>query len=195
MAQDERYFRQILKGEEVIAPVETDARLVRIFSIPGPVYKVDLNDDGIEESIQPFKIDGVDWIEIRNTSEKKLLTEKLFAMGAKSNLYKIKIVHLSPKLKALMLFLDEGSTEDKRFESTARLFIVSYENNDLTTMKISQGPRFFQEREANREQYFRRDYVVNVKDLDNDGTREITVQYLHIQRIMKYAGFGKWTEI
>src|SRR5690606_30569035 len=107
---------------------------------------------------------------------RKIFEAKLLAMGGDSALYKIKLVSLSPKVRALILFLDEGKTEGRRFESTARIFVLSFENNDLNTLKLVRGPHFFQEKEAQRDQYFRREYQVNVVDLDNDGVKEISVQ-------------------
>ena len=192
-AQDERYYRQIFKGELTSEKEIVTDSPVSQFNVKGSVYKFDLNSDGIDESLQPQKRDGVDWLEIRDFSERKLFEAKLLAMGADSALYKIKVVNISPKVKTLILFLDEGVTQGKRFESTARIFLLSFENNDFTTMALTQGPHFFHEKEAQREQYGRRDYVVNVYDVDGDGVREISIQYNHIQRFMKYLGKGEWS--
>ncbi len=192
-AQDERYYRQIFKGELVTEADVAKEVPVSQFNVKGTVYKFDLNGDGFDESLEPQKRDGVDWLEIRDFSERKLFEGKLLAMGAESALYKIKAVTLSPKVKTLILFLDEGHTKGRRFESTARIFLLSYENNDFTTMKLTPGPHFFHEKEAQREQYFRRDYVVNVYDVDGDGTRDIAVQYHHVQRILRYLGKGEWS--
>jgi hypothetical protein len=191
-SQDERYYRQILTGELPKLLEKTQEKPIAQFNVKGSSYKFDLNEDKIEETIEPQKRDGVDWLEIRNASENKLFEAKLLAMGSESSLYKIKVVHLSPKVKAAILFLDEGKTKGRRFESTARIYVLSFENNDLSTLALTEGPHFFHEKEGQREQYWRRDYQVNVFDLDGDGTREITVQYNHIQRIMKYLGKGEW---
>jgi hypothetical protein len=190
--QDERYYRQILSGKLPEVFKTSKETLIQSINVVGPSYKVDLNSDGIEETIQPQKRDGVDWIEIRDTSERKIFEGALFAMGAESVLYKIKLVHLSPTVRALILFLDEGHTQGKRFESTARLYLLSYENNDLSTLKLTQGPHFFHEREAQRDQYYRRDFSVNVVDMNKDGTREVSIQFNRIQRIMQYLGNGLW---
>ena len=158
----------------------------------GSSYRLDLNGDGVEESIEPQKRDGVDWIEIRNSAQFKIYEAKLFGMGGASVLYKIRLVNLSPRVRALILFLDEGITKGKRFESTARIYVLSYEDNNLEKISFSQGPHFFHEKEGQRDMYWRRDYNVNVYDVDNDGLKEIAVQYNHIQRIMKYKGSGEW---
>ena len=190
--QDERYYRQILTGELPKAAQGNGERPVTQFNVSGSNYKFDLDGDRIEETITPQKRDGVDWLEIRNSSETKLFEAKLLAMGAHSHIYKIKVVNLNSKVKALIIFLDEGQTAGKRFESTGRFFVLTFENNDLSTLSMTEGPHFFHEKEAQREQYWRRDYVVNIYDVDGDGTREIAVQYNHIQRIMKYLGKGIW---
>ena len=191
-AQDERYYRQILAGELPKLNLEAGETPVAQFNVMGSQYRIDLNHDGIEEIIQPQKRDGVDWIEIRNSSESKLFEAKLLAMGAGSTIYKLKLVHISTSVKALLVFLDEGVTSGKRFESTGRFYVISFENNNLLKMSMTEGPHFFHEKEGQREQYWRRDYAVNVYDIDGDGNREITVQYNSIQRIMKYLGRGEW---
>lgn len=193
--QDERYYRHILSGELPNFSETNGEAVFHQFNVKGPSYKLDLDGDKIEESLQPQKRDGVDWIEIRDHSERIIFAQKLLAMGSESVLYKIKLVQISPKVKALILFLDEGKTQGRGFESTARIYLVSYENNDLSTMKMIKGPHFFHEKEAQRDQYFRRKYMVNVYDVDNDGVREIVVQFNHIQRILKYAQKGEWTRI
>lgn len=189
-AQDERYYRQIFTGE--LPKMDALPEIVQQFTVQGASYLVDLNDDKIEEIIEPSKIDGVDWIKIKSTSGTVLFQSKLPAMGGLSTLYKIKFVRISPSVKSLILFLDEGITSGLHFESTARIFVLTYEKNNLNEMVLSQGPHFFHEKQRQREQYWRRDYSVNVYDINGDGIREIAVQYNHIQRIMKYSGNGEW---
>ena len=194
LAQDERFFRQILTDDLHIEPnvSKTKTMSYHQFNVKGASYKVDLNSDGIEESLQPQKRDGVDWLEIRDYSERVIFETKLLAMGAESKIYKIRMAHLSKIVRTLIIFVDEGYTQGKKFESTAQVYFVSYENNNLKTLKLTQGPHFFHEKESQREQYWRRDYAVNVFDIDLDGTREIAIQYNHIQRIYKYLGNGEW---
>jgi len=191
-AQDERTYRQIIGGQ--LPNLNRQFREVPVgqFNVLGRSYHVDINGDGLEEILQPQKRDGVDWIEILDASRRKIFEAKLLAMGSESVLYKIKLVALSAKARGLILFLDEGKTHGRKFESTAKIFVITLDNNDFSTLKISPGPHFFQEKEGQRDQYLRRDYVVNVYDVDKDGVREISVQYNHIQRFMKYMGNGIW---
>lgn len=190
--QDERYYRQILSGElPKLSQGMTEGKGHQ-FNVAGPRYLIDLNGDGVEESVQPQKRDGVDWVEVTDFAKRRIFDARLLAMGAESVLYKIKLVSLASDIKALILFLDEGHTAGRKFESTARIFVVSYEKNDLSTMKISPGPHFYHEKQSIREQYFRRDYLVSLEDLNKDGKQEIIVHYGHIQRIMEYVGNGDW---
>jgi hypothetical protein len=192
-AQDERYFRQIFSGD---LPKSDEAIIsAPVMTVSGPGYRIDLNRDGVEEVLQAQKRDGVDWIEIRNSSQSKIFESKLFAMGGASTLYKIRLVDLSEKVRALLLFLDEGITKGKRFESTARFYVLTFEDNNLSKMSLVQGPHYFHEKEGQRDMYWRRDYNVNIFDIDGDGLKEIAVQYHHIQRIMKYKGSGVWERI
>ena len=107
-AQDERYFRQILSGELPQNIQEAPSPLVSQFNVNGPSYRFDLNEDNNEEIIETQKRDGVDWIEIRTSSQNKIFQTQLPVMGAESYIYKMKIVHLSTKLKAIIVFVDEG---------------------------------------------------------------------------------------
>ncbi len=193
-AQDERYFRKMFSGDMVKKDVPQEAQKIH-FKVTGNSYRIDLDDDKIEEIIEPQKRDGVDWIEIRNSSGNKLFEGKVFAAGTGSYLYKIKFVSLSPDVKALILFMDEGVISGKKFESTGRIFILTYEKNNLSKIHLTEGPHFFHEREGQREQYWRRTYTVNVWDIDKDGIREVSVEFNNIQRIMKYIGGGVWKKI
>jgi hypothetical protein len=190
-AQDERYYRQIFTGE--LPKSDTSPEINQQFFVKGAIYHLDLDDDKIEEMIEPSKIDGVDWIEIKSSGGSTHFKTKLPAIGGVSTLYKIKLVRITSSAKALILFLDEGVTSGLFFESTARIYVLTYEKNNLKEMALTLGPHFFHEKERQREQYMRRDYSVNVYDIDGDGIREISVQYNHIQRIMKYMGNGEWS--
>ncbi|MFA7614127.1 MAG: hypothetical protein WCY48_07800 [Candidatus Caldatribacteriota bacterium] len=190
MAQDERYFRKMLSGD-LVKKADIADGLPKFFVSADP-YLMDLNGDGIEERIIPQKRDGVDWLEIQDSSHNVIFSAKLPSTGVHSHLFRIKMVALNSKVKTLILFLDEGYTHGGKFEAQGMIYLVSFENNDLTTLKLREGAKFFHEVHAQREQYYRRGYKVNVYDIDLDGDREIVVTYRHIQRIFKYAGHGDW---
>lgn len=194
-AQDERYYRKLLSGDLPRAAEDIVELQAAKFNVSGASYHLDLDGNGIEEIIEPQKRDGVDWIEIKSFSQSKIFEAKLLAMGSDSHIYKIKFVKISDKVKALIVHLDEGKTKGKRFESTARIYVLTFENNDLSNIAMTEGPHFYHEKQAQREQYWRRDYAVNVYDIDGDGVREIAIQYNHIQRILKYDKRGEWTRL
>lgn len=189
--QDERYYRQILTGE---LPVTAEPRenFVRNYLVKGSEYLVDLDSDGIEEVIQPEKRDGIDYLNILNSSRANVFSAKLFSSGGDSHIYKIRMVYLTPRIRTLIIFLDEGATKGLRFESTARIYLLSYEDNKLSSMVLNPGPHIFHEKEAQRDQYYRRNFVVDVRDLNQDAKREIIVHFGHIQYIYEYLGSGEW---
>jgi hypothetical protein len=195
LAQDERYYRQILNGELPSYGLELQEAQEHQFNVNGASYSIDLNGDGIEELVQPQKRDGVDWIEIKDSSLRKIFDAKLLAMGSESYIYKLRLAHLSSKTKLLLIYLDEGATAGKKFESTGRIFLLTFDNNDLSTIHISSGPHHFHEKEAHREKYWRRDYAVEIRDINKDGIRDVIVEFNHIQRIMLYKGSGEWERL
>jgi hypothetical protein len=195
LAQDERYYRQILNGELPSQGLDIREVQEHQFNVKGASYSIDLNEDGIEEILQPQKRDGVDWIEIKDSSQRKVFESKLLAMGGESVIYKAKLARISPNTKLLILFLDEGKTSGRRFESTARIYLVTFENNDLSTMQITTGPHHFHEKEGQRDQYWHRDYAVEIRDVDKNGVRDVVVEFNHIQNIMLYQGKGDWLRL
>ncbi len=190
-AQDERYYRQILTGE---LPQTTDVResFVRNYLVKGPEYLVDLDSDGIEEIIQPEKRDGIDYLTILNSSRSVIFSAKLFASGGNSSIYKLRMVYITPTIRTMIIFLDEGSTKGLRFESVARIYLLSYEDNKLSTLTLTPGPHIYHEKEGQRDQYWRRDFLVDVKDLNDDQKREVIVHFGPIQHIYEYMRKGDW---
>lgn len=189
-AQDERFIRKMISGE--LLSENKKSVVPALFSVTGPEYRVDLNGDGLDEAVQVRNEDGLNWFLVFDSKQNILMKEKLWAMGAMSRLYRIKMVDLNPTARALILHVDEGKTESVRFESSAKMFIVSIDNKDLSTLKMVPGPRYWHEREAHREQYWRRNYTLNVLDLDQNGTKDIFVKYHGSQWIFMYQGNGQW---
>jgi hypothetical protein len=191
--QDERYYRSILTGE---LPVTSEPKesFVRNYLVKGSEYMVDLDNDGIEEVLQPEKRDGIDYLTILNSSRGQIFSAKLFSSGGNSAIYKLRLVYLTPRVKTLIIFLDEGTTKGLRFESTARIYLLSFEDNNLSTLTLNPGPHIYQEKEAQRDQYWRREYVVDARDLNGDQKREVIVHFGHIQNIYEYKGGGEWSK-
>ena len=191
--QDERYYRQIITGELPVT-VEPKESFVRNYLVKGSEYMIDLDVDGVEEIIQPEKRDGIDYLTILNSSRSQIFSARLYAAGGGSSIYKLRLVHLTPTVKTLIIFLDEGSTRGLRFESTARIYFLSYEDNKLSTLTLNPGSHIYHEKEGQREQYWRRDFVVDVKDLNGDQKREVIVHFGHIQHVYEYKSAGEWSK-
>lgn len=193
-AQDERYYRQIITGELPVT-IEPKESFVRNYLVKGAEYMVDLDADGIEEIIQPEKRDGIDYLTILNSSRSPIFSARLYSAGGNSTIYKIRLVNLTPRVKTLLIFLDEGVTKGLKFESTARLYFLSFEDNKLATLTLNPGPHTYHEKEAQREQYWRREFNVDVSDLNGDSKREVIVHFGHIQYVYEYQQNGEWIKI
>lgn len=189
-AQDERFWRKMLSGELTREAQKPKAETKWEFA--SPLYHYDLNGDGREEVIQVLKRDGIDWLDITGHDKAKLFSGKLWAMGIGSSLYRVRVIQLSPTTRVLVLHLYEGKTESKKLESSARLYFLTFDNNDFSTFKLTAGPRYWHEYEGIREQYWRRLYSLNVKDYDGDGTKDLAVEFNHMQSIWLYRGRGQW---
>lgn len=192
-AQDERFWRKMLSGELTHEELKVQPEPKWVFA--GPEYHLDLNSDGREESIQVLKRDGVDWLDITGHDKTPLYKGKLWAMGIGSSLYRLRLIDISPTARVLVLFLYEGRTESKKLEASARLYFLTFDNKDFSTFALTAGPRYWHEYEAQREQYWRRLYSLNVKDYDGDGTKDLAVEFNHMQSIWMYRGHGVWQSL
>lgn len=190
-AQDERFFRKLVTGELAKDAEKVQGTPKYVFS--GPTYRVDLNSDGKEEGLQVVKRDMMDWLDILSSEGKVLFKAKLQPTGINARIDRIRLVDLSPKLRALVIEYYEGKTEGLQLEATARLWILSFENKDLTKIKLTMGPSYWHEFEKKREQYGRRIYSLSIRDIDGDGIKDIMVSYNHMMQIYRYAGNGEWS--
>jgi hypothetical protein len=189
-AQDERFWRKMLSGE--LTREDEVQKVEPKWVFGSPVYHLDLNSDGRQEAIQVFKRDGIDWLDITGHDKSLLFSGKLWAMGVGSSVYRLRLIQLSATTRVLVIHLYEGKTESKKLETSARLYFLTFDNNDFSTFSLSTGPRYWHEYEGIREHYWRRLYSLNVKDYDGDGTKDLAVEYNHIQSIWLYRGRGIW---
>jgi hypothetical protein len=192
-AQDERFWRKMITGELNEEAVKEPEIPKWVFTSPS--YQFDLNNDGREESIQLVKRDGIDWIDILGHDKTQLFSGKLWALGVNSSVYRLRLIDLSPTVRVIVIFLNEGKTEAKHLEATARLYFLTFENKDFSTFKLTQGPRYWHEYESVREQYWRRLHSFNVKDYNGDGVKDLAVEFNHIQSIWMYQGQGLWKSL
>lgn len=189
-AQDERFFRQIFTGE--LGKERKTPRTDYKWQVSTPAYKLDLDGDGVVEGITVSKRDGEDWIELSGKLGTPFYTVKIPAKGNESSLFRLNLVTLSPTVKVLLLSFYQGWTHYLQFNGTARLFLLSFEDNKLDAISFSVGPSFWLEREKVNNQYFKRLYSIDVLDLNKDNSKDIIVSFNSIKRVMSYMGKGQF---
>lgn len=190
LAQDERFYRQIFTGE--LGKNSQDSKKGYKWEVKSPQYQLDLDSDGLSEGIQLQKRDGEDWIVFSGKKGEGFFSAKLQAKGRESSLFRINLVTLNPDVKVLVLSFYEGFTHYLQFNGTARMYLISFEHNDLSTMQLAEGPTFWIEREKVDEQYFKRAYSIEILDLNSDKSKEIIVGFNAIKRVLTYAGNGRF---
>jgi hypothetical protein len=193
LAQDERYFRDIFSGA-LQRKINPDVEKPKI-EVRSAGYRFDLNDDGLPEIIRSSKRDNVDWFEIYDFRDSLIFETALDTQGINAGIYKANVVSISPTVKAIILHFYEGFTESTQFDGTARIYVLTFENNNLNKITVTKGPHFFHEFAKVREQYWRRPMRVNVIDYDKDGTKEISTSYGDLQYVIQYLGKGQWKKI
>jgi hypothetical protein len=189
-AQDERYFRDIFSG--ALVQKSKQSQLPPKIVVHSPFYRMDINGDGLPEQFRTSKRDNLDWFEIYDFRDQLIYEVELETQGVKSGIYKLRLVQLSPRSKAVLIHFYEGFTESTKFDGTARLYVASFDDNNINKISFIRGPHFFHEFSKVREQYFRRPMSVNVLDYNQDGVKEISTSYGFTQYIMSYRGSGEW---
>ena len=187
-AQDEDYFKKILRGEltnSVKNAPDPD------FETKDEFYHFDIVGDSRLEVIIPSKKDGVDWITIKNSVGETLFENKLQAYGVNSVLYKIRVTELKPGVKAIQFYFMEGVTDWVNYQRTARVYLLSYENGKFG-YKLYKAAHISVEKEMYRNQYWRRRFVVEPTNLDGDDIKELMISYGQIQHVFFYKGDGVW---
>ncbi len=190
--QDERFYRQLFDGS---FKRQSDKDFVYKYEVASPEYMIDLNRDGVVDSFQTIKKDGVDFIRILDANGVNKFEASLEAKGKNSKIFKAHLVGISDKADALILHFYEGDTDEAVFEGSARLYVLTIQNKDLNKINMTKGPHFWHERESADEhyqKYWNRRFIVNTLDYDKDGTKEISVSFNKIHRILRYQGNGVW---
>lgn len=188
--QDERYFRDIFSG--ALVKKSKEEKLPPKVVVHSPFYRMDINGDGVPELFRTSKRDNIDWFELYDFRDHLIFEYELATQGISSGIYKLTLVQLSSTTKAVLVHFYEGFTESTRFDGTARLYVMTIDDSDLSKISMVRGPHFYHEFAKVREQYFRRPMSVNVVDYNNDGVKEVSTSYGFIQYIMSYRGSGEW---
>lgn len=190
-AQDERYFRQLFSGE-INKKEEVPEYKKYSYFTHSPYYAIDLNRDGVPEQILFVKKDNEDWIEISDSEKKKIFSYRFENKGFDSELFRIELKTLSPTTTALLLYYYEGVSKYIDFQGTSRIYVITFDNNDLKTMSAFKGPSFFDEVKTFKGHYHKRNYEVYLEDLNKDSVKELVVKFRKSSTVFLYKGAGKW---
>jgi hypothetical protein len=194
-AQDERFFRQIFSGDLK----ETSFKVQPLtgpktywYTASTPFYEMDLNQDDVPETIMFIKRDNEDWLEIFDFYKKKLFSYRFENMGITSGLYRIEKKRLSDETEILFLYYYVGVTQFEKTDSSARMYFLTIDKKDLSTIHVIKGPSYFEERKSTNGHYHQRKYNVELLSLNNDKYREVVIRTRGTNEVYIYAGNGKW---
>ena len=189
-AEDERSF----VGVNNILSAPREKVISEHFS---PQYLLDLSADGRKERIHFVHRDGKDWILIKDFRGKQIYQYGFRAVGLNATPFKIRFRSLSPSSKVLVIHYYEGYTEYLKFLATARLYFLTFENNDLKTLSMYRGPGVFYEHTDKGKFYRQRTHSIDFVDWNGDGLRDIKIVYggFRIRDIFLYRGKGHWLHL
>lgn len=194
MAQDERYFRQIFSGELSKSSPQTDEKKYSYY-IHTPYYAMDLNRDGVDEHIVFVKKDSEDWVEIFDEKlgvKTKIFSYRFETKGFGSELFRIEFKKLSATTSILVLYYYEGLSRYTEMQGTSRIYAITLDQNNLSTLAAFKGPSVFEEHKSLKGHYHLRNYQVYLQDLNHDEIKELVVKYREISQVFIYQGNGKW---
>lgn len=194
MPQDERYFRQLFSGE--LAKIGPKADEVKYsYFIHTPYYAIDINRDGIAESLVFVKKDSEDWVEIyeeKGGVKNLLFSYRFETKGFDSELFRVELKKISANTSILIMYYYEGLSRYTEMQGTSRIYAVTIDQNDLKTMTAFKGPSFFEEHKSLKGHYHIRNYQVYLQDLNNDDSKELIVKFRETSQVFIYNGNGKW---
>ena len=190
-SQDERFYRNMFNG--VLNDKTQDIPYkIKVFS---PKYMIDLDRDGIEDSFQTIKKDGIDFFRINNAYGEKQFEAELTTKGAKSSIYKVNFMRVNKDVDVLVLHFYEGHNQSASFEGSARLYFVTLVKRNLAEASLTKGPYFWTEKEGAAGKYWNRKFTVNLIDYNRDGQKEISVSFNKATRVFYYTSNGIWDSI
>lgn len=188
-AQDERVLRYILRNKVLKEQSLIDRTKWRISS---KFYELDLDGDKRNEKISMENNDGINYFVVRNYRNFAFFREPFLTQAIGGIVHRVRLVQISKNTKALIVYYFEGKTEYIDFQATGRLYFVSWKNDDLSTMKMSRGPHYWQEFKSYRGNYFTRKFEVFLKDYNKDGVKEVAVKHGTISRVYHLLRDNSW---
>ncbi len=194
-AQDERFFRKIFSGRLSGKDIYTKDYNYKWIQ-KSSVYKIDLNNDGIEEGVVTYKKDGDDWISIYNATNRLMSSYRLDTRGKNSYIFKLSFRKLSSETNVLIIFFYSGNIKYLNFSGATRIYFLTVDKGSFKSLHLEKGPIVWQEVELFRQRnYFQREFDTNLFDYNNDGIKEIAVKYGTLARVYMYIPYGKWVKI
>jgi len=193
-AQDERIFRSIYESK-----LEKFSKKLPVFEKGflekfSDAYEIDINRDGFPESFLLEKSDGIDRLHIFTAFGKRIFSYEFENKGLKSGLYKIQMRPLSNATTIVILYYYEGYTEYFGLKASSRVYFMTVDNKDLTTLQLFKGPSFWDEERTLYGHYHQKNYHIGLKDYDEDGIKEVVLKFNDAIRVYKYLGSGKWKD-
>ncbi len=195
IGQDERFYRGVFTG--ALNKQKKTAFIYKV-EVAGPKYMLDLDRDGVKDSLQLIKRDGVDFIRINDYQGRAVFEQQLDTKGKQSKVFKIHLKTISPTVDVLIVHYFEGYNGAVEFEASARLYFATIKDRDLSKITFSPGPHFWHEYELSADKfnyYWNRRYQVNTLDYNGDGVNEISISFNKIQRIFFYSVDGKFLQL
>jgi hypothetical protein len=193
MAQDERYFREIISGD-LVHEKSKDQAAAAILSY-SKVYEFDLTGNHRFERIIFERRDGVDWVTVYNYQKELILEYQLDTQAADSRVYKLKLNNISSTKRLLTLYFYSGATDYLTFKANTRLYFITFNVNDLSQMCAQKGPVFWEEFNNKKGHYHQRFYNMQLKDIDSSNTKELIVSFRTIRRVYRLNNEMEWIEM
>lgn len=190
-AQDERYIRALFSGDLVRGAPPDEVKDYH-FKAQGPLYQIDLNGDHRNESLVIEKKDGEDWLHIHDYNLKRIFSQRFRANAANSQIYRLRLVSLSPTKRVLVIHFYEGLNTYLQTRANARFYFLTIDNGDLQTIAVQRGPAYWEEFKTQRDFVHTRKYDLEFSDITGDGQLEVVVRTELISYFYQYLGEGKW---
>lgn len=192
-AQDERYFRELFSGE-LTQEKKVDKKTYK-WTANSPFYEMDLGGTQFPESLVIEKKDGEDWLYIHDEKKVRIFSFKFDVNGKDSLIYRVSKRRLSKNTELLIFYYYEGNTDFRNFKGSVRLYFLTIDNRDLSTISMFKGPIYWDEREMPGGKYSQKKFGIELIDFNHDGKMEIAVGGKVLSKVYFYKSGGKWVGI
>ena len=188
--QDERFIRKLYSNKFIMPEgslVLTPAKSI----IKSDLKFIDINNDGLKESFFTSKRDGTDWFHLNDYLGNRMVDLRMDSHSSNSKIYKMKVTHISNDKVMLLLYFFQGGAEYLDLEARSKLYSLSMDKADFGNLIVNDLGYIWREH-TEGDAYFRRDYFVKIEDLNNDGLKEIIVNYYDINRVFTFHQRKGW---